>query len=526
MELGQERPLRACVLDEGLEPRDEAGPGVLCGGALVGLGDEAVDVCPVDGLDHVDASREVAVQRPDPDARLLGDGLHRGLAPLRREHLAGGGDQQLVVATGVGSHGLVARRLVGDGHRRVRGLHLLAGHRPVAFLTSLLKGLQSGGTLRILFGGSIRFPPLYQEKERRQCPPPPPAAPFEPPAPGAHDPGHPRSGLLLVVILTAQLMVVLDTTIVNVALPHVQHALGFSVPSLSWVLNAYLLTFGGLLLLGARAGDLLGRRRVFHAGIAVFAASSLLGGLATTGWALLAARALQGVGAALAAPSALALLTTTFSEGSQRVRAIGYFTAVSAAGGAVGLVAGGVLTELVSWRWVMFVNVPIGLWGLAVGPRVLPETETRHGRFDVAGAFLSTVGTTSLVLGLVEAASKGWGDPLTIGALAIGLAALAGSSASRPTPRSRSCRLRLLARSTRTAANVARGLLYASMYGMFFFLGQYLQDVQGYSPLRAGLAFLPVPASVFLSSQLTSRVLVGRDRRPRPSCWPASRARS
>ncbi|HLK44674.1 MAG TPA: MFS transporter, partial [Acidimicrobiales bacterium] len=236
----------------------------------------------------------------------------------------------------------------------------------------------------------------------------------------------PRSGLLLLVILTAQLMVVLDTTIVNVALPHVQHALGFSVSSLSWVLNAYLLTFGGLLLLGARAGDLLGRRRVFHAGIAVFAASSLLGGLATTGWALLAARALQGVGAALAAPSALALLTTTFSDASERVRAIGYFTAVSAAGGAVGLVAGGVLTELVSWRWVMFVNVPIGLWVLAVGPRVLPETETRHGRFDVAGAVLSTLGTTSLVLGLVEAATRGWGDPVTIGALAIGLAALAG----------------------------------------------------------------------------------------------------
>ena len=166
--------------------------------------------------------------------------------------------------------------------------------------------------------------------------------------------------LLLAVILTAQLMVVLDTTIVNVALPHIQESLGFSTSTLSWVLNAYILTFGGFLLLGARAGDLFGRRRVFLLGIAVFTLSSLLGGLAPTAWALLAARAVQGAGAALAAPSALSLLTTAFAEGQERVRAIGLYTTVSAAGGATGLVAGGLLTQLVSWRWVMFVNVPIG----------------------------------------------------------------------------------------------------------------------------------------------------------------------
>ncbi len=163
--------------------------------------------------------------------------------------------------------------------------------------------------------------------------------------------------VLLFVILTAQLMVVLDTTIVNVALPHIQHALDFSASGLSWVLNAYILTFGGLLLLGARAGDLLGRRRVFLSGIALFTLSSLVGGVAASGGMLLGARALQGIGAALAAPSALSLLTTTFAEGSARMRAIGLYTTVSAAGGAVGLVAGGLLTELVSWRWVMFVNV-------------------------------------------------------------------------------------------------------------------------------------------------------------------------
>src|SRR6202451_4453600 len=182
--------------------------------------------------------------------------------------------------------------------------------------------------------------------------------------------------VFLFVILTSQLMVVLDGTIVTVALPHIQQGLHFSGGGLSWVLNAYLLTFGGLLLLGARSGDLLGRRRTFLAGIALFSVSSLAGGFADASWMLLAARALQGVGAALVAPSSLALLTTVFSEGSQRIRAIGLFTTVSAAGGAIGLVAGGVLTELVSWRWVMFVNVPIGAAVWFVGRIALHETES------------------------------------------------------------------------------------------------------------------------------------------------------
>ncbi|HEV3212838.1 MAG TPA: MFS transporter [Acidimicrobiales bacterium] len=321
---------------------------------------------------------------------------------------------------------------------------------------------------------------------------------------------HSRSTVVLLVILATQLMVVLDTTIVNVALPHIQQGLGFSSSGLSWVLNAYLLTFGGLLLLGARAGDLLGRRATFLAGIGVFAASSLLGGLAASSWQLLAARALQGVGAALAAPSALALLTTVFSEGAQRVRAIGLFTTVSAAGGAVGLVAGGILTELVSWRWVMFVNVPIGLAVLLIGRVVLTETPRRHGRFDLAGALTSTLGMSAVVLGLVEAASRGWGAPITIWSLVVGATLLAAFVRIEAGAEEPILPLRLFADPTRSAANVARGLLYAAMFGMFFFLGQFLQDVQHYSPLRAGLCFLPVPATVFLSSQLTSRVLVRR----------------
>ena len=319
-----------------------------------------------------------------------------------------------------------------------------------------------------------------------------------------------NSSVVLAVILTAQMMVVLDATIVNVALPHIQRSLGFSSSSLSWVLNAYVLTFGGLLLLGARAGDLLGRRRTFLAGITLFSLSSLAGGFATASWMLLTARALQGVGGALAAPAALALLTTAFPEGPQRVRAIGLFTTVSAAGAATGLVAGGLLTQWASWRWVMFVNVPIGLAVILVGRLVLGETERRHGRFDLMGALTSTAGMTAVVLGLVKAGSSGWSSPVTVASLAAGAVLLAlflrvESIAAEPI-----LPLHLLANPVRSGANLARGLGYAGMYGMVFFLTQFLQDVQGHSALVTGLAFLPAPTTVFLSSQLTSRVLLGR----------------
>ncbi len=318
------------------------------------------------------------------------------------------------------------------------------------------------------------------------------------------------TSILLAVILTAQLMVVLDATIVNVALPHIQKSLDFSSSALSWVLNAYILTFGGFLLLGARAGDLFGRRRVFLLGIAVFTLSSLVGGLAVSGWALLAARAVQGMGAALAAPCALSLLTTAFPEGPQRVRAIGLYTTVSAAGGATGLVAGGLLTELVSWRWVMFVNVPIGLcvW-LLVGV-VLVETDRQDGHFDLIGALTCTVGVSGIVLGLVEAGVDGVDEPRLVGIslrrrrrLRLlpsprepGVGADSSASPAGPCDPQRGQRL------TRPAlCRLLRPLL---LHGAF------LQDVQSYSPLRAGLAFVPMPVSVFLASQLTSRVLLRR----------------
>lgn len=317
---------------------------------------------------------------------------------------------------------------------------------------------------------------------------------------------HPT--VVLFVILLAQLMMVLDTTIVNVALPHIQRGLGFSTTGLSWVINAYVITFGGLLLLGARAGDVWGQRRVFLLGIAVFALGSFAGGLAVSSWALLATRALQGVGAALAAPTALSLLTTKFREGPSRLRAIALYATVSAAGAALGLVAGGLLTEFVSWRWVMFVNVPIGLAVWFVGRVSLVETQTRHGRLDLLGALTSTIGMGGIVLGLVESGTAGWTSSVSLGALAIGGATLGAfiyneSRADEPV-----LPLRLFAHGTRTTANVARGLVYAGFYGTFFFLSQYLQEVRGLSPVTSGLMFLPVPLTIFASSQLTSRVLV------------------
>ena len=342
------------------------------------------------------------------------------------------------------------------------------------------------------------------------------------PSPSLNRPADPRSPVhsarpwrehpsaFLAVILTAQLMVVLDTTIVNVALPHIQRGLHFSASGLSWVLNAYILTFGGLLLLGARAGDLLGRRRAFLTGIAAFTISSFFGGISAASWMLLAARAVQGVGAALAAPSALSLLTTAFGEGAARDRAIGLYTTVSAAGGATGLVMGGLLTEWVSWRWVMFVNVPIGVAIWFLGRVVLTETAPRHGHFDLTGAITSTVGMTAIVFGLIQSGTAGWTDARTLGAFAAGVVLLATFVRIEGRVEEPILPLRLLAHPARATANGARGLVYAGMYGTFFFMSQFLQDLQHYSPLQAGLAFLPMPAAVFLSSQLTGRVLVQR----------------
>jgi EmrB/QacA subfamily drug resistance transporter len=305
-------------------------------------------------------------------------------------------------------------------------------------------------------------------------------------------------------------MVVLDATIVNIALHDIKANLGFSTANLSWVVNAYTLTFGGLLLLGARAGDILGRRRVFLGGIALFTFASLAGGFAQSPAELLIARAVQGIGGALASPSALALLMVMFPTARERTRAIGLYTAVSIGGSAVGLIAGGMLSEWASWRWVLFVNVPIGVVLLVLARPTLPETERQHGRFDLAGALTSTIGMAALVYGFVHAATSGWGDTETVGSFAVGAVLLAAFVLTELRAESPITPLRLFADRNRSSSYVARLLLVAGMMGMFFFLTQFLRGVLGYSDLMTGFAFVPLTAVVFLASQLSARVLVER----------------
>jgi len=318
--------------------------------------------------------------------------------------------------------------------------------------------------------------------------------------------GHP--GLVLTLILTCQLMVVLDATIVNIALQDIKSALHFSPAGLSWVVNAYTLTFGGLLLLGARAGDILGRRRTFLVGISLFTVASLLGGVAQTSGELLAARAAQGIGGALASPSALALLMTMFPQGRERTRAIGLYTAVSISGSAVGLIAGGMLSQWASWRWVLFVNVPIGVVLVAVARLVLPETHRQHGRFDVTGAVTSTLGMAALVYGFVHAATAGWGGLETIGSFTVGVVLLAAFVVTELNAPSPITPLRLFTDRNRSSSYIARLLLVAGMMGMFFFLTQFLRGVLGYSDLKTGFAFVPLTAIVFTASQVSARWLV------------------
>jgi EmrB/QacA subfamily drug resistance transporter len=326
----------------------------------------------------------------------------------------------------------------------------------------------------------------------------------------AHSPAPVRSagrGISLALVLAAQLMIILDLTVVNIALPRIEHGLGFSAASLSWVLSAYSLTFGGLLLLGGRLGDILGRRRVFMAGLAIFTLASLAGGLATSAPMLLAARAVQGVGGAIATPAVLALIVTSFPEGRERTRALGIFTAVVMGGASLGLVLGGMITEWASWRWVLFINVPIGAAVILATPRFLPETERQPGRLDVAGALTSTAGMSALVYAFIRAASNGWADRLTLAAFAGAVALLAAFLATETRTSHPVTPLRLFADRDRSTSYLVRLLLVAGMFGMFFFLTQFLQEVLGFSPLRAGIAFLPMTAALFAVSRLTPRLV-------------------
>jgi EmrB/QacA subfamily drug resistance transporter len=326
-------------------------------------------------------------------------------------------------------------------------------------------------------------------------------------------------GLALVVIASAQLMVVLDATIVNVSLPHIQRALGFSGSGLEWVVNAYAVTFGGLLLLGGRAGDRLGRRRVFVAGLLLFSAASLLGGFATSQWWLLAARAVQGAAGAVIAPTALALITSNFPEGKPRNRAMGVYSAMAGGGGAVGLLLGGILTTYVSWRWVLFVNVPIGILVAAAAPRALAESPRRLGPIDLAGAVTGTGGLALLVYGLSKAATgpdgvSHRGDALVLASLAAAAALLVAFVLIELRSSHPLLPMRVLADRNRSGAYLIMLCIGTAMFGMFFFLTLFTQTVLGYSAVRSGVAYLPFTVGIVAAAGLASRLVARIGPRP------------
>jgi EmrB/QacA subfamily drug resistance transporter len=326
---------------------------------------------------------------------------------------------------------------------------------------------------------------------------------------------HP--GLALVLILTAQLMVVLDGTIANIALPYIGSDLAISQANLTWIVTGYALAFGGLLLLGGRLGDLYGRRRLFIAGLTTFAVASLLGGLAQNEAMLLGSRALQGVGAALAAPAALALITTTFPAGPQRSRAMAAYATMSGVGAAIGLILGGYLTDLDAvfgldvsgWRLTFLINTPIGLAAAALAPRVLKESETHHGQLDVPGAVTGTLGLLGIVFGLSRAgqADYGWDSWQTIASLAAGVVLLAAFIRIESQVEHPLLPIRIFANRTRATSFIAMAIAPAAMMAMFFYLSQFIQQIMGYSALHAGFAFLPFSFGIVIGAGISSNLV-------------------
>jgi EmrB/QacA subfamily drug resistance transporter len=314
--------------------------------------------------------------------------------------------------------------------------------------------------------------------------------------------------LVLVIACLAQFMVVLDATIVNVALPSIQRGLHFSPAALPWVVNAYTLVFGGFLLLGGRASDLLGRKRLFMAGIALFSAASLFNGLAQSSTMLIVGRGLQGLGGALLSPAALSIITTTFTDTQERTRALGVWSAIAAGGGAVGLILGGVLTQLVSWQWIFFVNVPVGIGALLAARRYVPESrvDMAHRTFDLAGAVTVTSGLVILVYAIIKAQAWSWGSSRTIGLLAVSAAILALFVAIERRSKSPLMRLSIFRVRTLAVADAVLLLVASGMFGMFFFASLYVQEILGYSPLKAGLAFLPVTVGIVIGAGIAQQV--------------------
>jgi EmrB/QacA subfamily drug resistance transporter len=331
-----------------------------------------------------------------------------------------------------------------------------------------------------------------------------------PTAPARSTAAEVNPNAVLAVVAVAQFMVILDGTVVNVALPTVQHALGFSEQSLSWVLNAYTLMFGGFLLLGGRAADRLGRRRLFLAGIALFSAASLICGLAQSEGMLLVARGAQGLGGAMVSPAALSIILTSFAEGHDRNRALAVWGAIAGAGGAIGLLLGGVMVEVLSWRWVFFINVPIGAALVALAPRIVPESRSEavaRGGYDAEGAIAITLGTMALVFTLIKADSWGWGSARNLAGFAIAAALIATFVAIERRHEDPLVPLGIFKNRSLAASDATMLLLAAALFGMFFFCTLYLQQVLGYSALKTGIVYMPFSITLILVSGAASRLV-------------------
>jgi EmrB/QacA subfamily drug resistance transporter len=312
--------------------------------------------------------------------------------------------------------------------------------------------------------------------------------------------------LALALLAMTQFVIVIDASIVNIALPSIGRALNFSQADLSWVVNAYTLTFGGFLLLGGRLADLMGRRRMFMVGLVLFSLASLAGGLAQSEPWLIAARAVQGLGGAIVSPAALSIITTTFAEGAERNRALGVWGAVAGAGGAAGVLLGGVLTSGLSWRWVLFVNVPIGVLCAFLAPRLLVEShaEAENRNFDIPGAVTVTAGLALLVYALVDAVNVGWGSTATLAKIAGALVLLIAFLAIELRQRAPLMPFSIFRLRTLRGANIVALLIGMSLFSMFFFVSLYMQQVLHYSALKAGLSYLPLAVGIILSAGAAS----------------------
>ncbi len=310
----------------------------------------------------------------------------------------------------------------------------------------------------------------------------------------------------MAIILVSYFLILLDNSVIFTGLPSIAAALDLGPTGLSWVQDAYTWVFGGLLLLGARLGDLLGRRQVFGAGLVVFVTASFLIGVAPTGWWLIAARALQGVGAAVVAPSALSLLTASFPEGPQRSRAVAWCAATAGIGASLGLLVGGAAAQWISWRAGFFINVPIGIAMAILAPRYLPHGDRKPGRFDLAGALAATLGVGALVLGTIESSARGWADPVVVGSLLVAVAVLAGLVGHERRAEQPIMPLRLFADRRRSGAYAARALYLGAMIGFFFFTTQLMQGVLGFTPFQAGLGCLPMTAVNFAVATCLPRI--------------------